>query len=276
MGTPNEKCSLPSTAMITALIPSFVLVGVILANLLDHSCGSPPILSGEEEQWKWKSSVTGDKGGVIKREKRYVTFPEGSTLSIVWCFTTTTINMDGIHTFSLGFGLSYDLPNETKALNGDDFQGHSYEPQTTTPRVKYDHKPPYYYNDHDHHEHEYIITQRRRDRRDIFRKLEVAIDTVGLPGRSCLLRALCEGSSRLSSNGGFLEEMLKIIFTIPQVRKSDSRGTVNSESEWRNTLDEDQDIYDKAFLLGARDEKPECELYFPYCDVSIWNILIPR
>ncbi|CAG5102580.1 Protein of unknown function [Cotesia congregata] len=50
----------------------------------------------------------------LSRRKRYVVFPEGSSFSIALCMTIHTLTPDNIFTEGLNWGISYDLPNESK------------------------------------------------------------------------------------------------------------------------------------------------------------------
>ncbi|XP_001607063.1 uncharacterized protein LOC100123420 [Nasonia vitripennis] len=55
-----------------------------------------------------------DSGELLARRKRYVVFPEGSSFSVALCMTVHTLTPDNIFTEGLNWGISYDLPNESK------------------------------------------------------------------------------------------------------------------------------------------------------------------
>ncbi|XP_058792440.1 uncharacterized protein LOC131664956 isoform X2 [Phymastichus coffea] len=116
--------------------------------------------------------------GPLTRRKRYVVFPEGSSFSIALCMTVHTLTPDNIFTEGLNWGISYDLPNESKPELApllrprDDAPGYgAAEPGQWDAHGKYYLMPgakKYYRADH-----HYL---QRRHRRDLYGKLEVVID----------------------------------------------------------------------------------------------------
>ncbi|KOX71217.1 hypothetical protein WN51_04241 [Melipona quadrifasciata] len=59
--------------------------------------------------------VNSDRDARLSRKRRYVVFPEGSTFSVALCLTTHTETPDDdIFTEGINWGISYDLPNESK------------------------------------------------------------------------------------------------------------------------------------------------------------------
>ncbi|XP_057665679.1 uncharacterized protein LOC130899627 [Diorhabda carinulata] len=54
---------------------------------------------------------------VLSRKRRYLTFPEGASVSTAVCMTSQLwINPPGIFTESIAWGFAYDLPNDTKSI----------------------------------------------------------------------------------------------------------------------------------------------------------------
>ncbi|PNF19222.1 hypothetical protein B7P43_G08969 [Cryptotermes secundus] len=119
--------------------------------------------------------------GALSRKKRYLTFPPGSILQLGYCLTIPAIIPDGIWTYGITFGTNWEIPTDPVGLKA---------PKDAE-------------------------VVHRRQRRDLYQKLRPMMDTMGLDGDSCILRALCESGQRpQGSKGSFLEEILHIIFTM--------------------------------------------------------------
>lgn len=84
---------------------------------------------------------------VLSRRKRYVAFPEGSSFSVAFCATIGMIGNPELDymSWALNWGLAYDLPNETWIIQ------------------------------HRHEKYPKPLVQRRH-RRDLYNRLEIAID----------------------------------------------------------------------------------------------------
>ncbi|CAH1974898.1 unnamed protein product [Acanthoscelides obtectus] len=90
------------------------------------------------------------------------------------------IQPPGIFTESIAWGLAYELPNDTRSL--EELIGSKY-------MIK------------------------RRNRRDLYSKMETILDSAGYDGRSCVLRSLCEATYRfLPKEDNLLHHILKIVF----------------------------------------------------------------
>ncbi|GFG34797.1 hypothetical protein Cfor_10372 [Coptotermes formosanus] len=125
--------------------------------------------------------VNGTSTHTHSRRKRYVVFPEGSTYSVAFCLQWGLFSNDNnIFTEAVNWALSYDLPNAT----------------IRTPDTKRLVVP-------------YIL---RRNRRDLYQSLEVAMNSAGLEGRTCIERGLCEAAQRLKPRGSLGEEILRVVF----------------------------------------------------------------
>ncbi|PSN32584.1 hypothetical protein C0J52_21306 [Blattella germanica] len=119
---------------------------------------------------------------LLLRRRRYVVFPEGSTFSIAFCVTWQLLRETSIFTLGLNWAVSYELPNQTIR-----------NPETH--RIE----PPLL----------------RRHRRELYQRLEVAINKSGLDGRTCIKRALCEAAVRLKPGASIGEEILRVLFSLP-------------------------------------------------------------
>ncbi|KAK0093918.1 hypothetical protein PV326_012342 [Microctonus aethiopoides] len=199
----------------------------------------------------WTISPAETEERYLSRRKRYVVFPEGSSFSIALCMTVHTLTPDNIFTEGLNWGISYDLPNESKPaiepflqLRKDHHSidvKHRYSPVKIDQRIN--NNNPFKYNDwnmdtsyyngldggkkmmvkkkknnyyYRRSDYDYF---KRRHRRELYNKLEVIMNAMGFDGRSCILRALCEASQRLMPRGNTLvEEMMRIAFSLPLKR----------------------------------------------------------
>ncbi|KYN08171.1 hypothetical protein ALC62_00856 [Cyphomyrmex costatus] len=199
---------------------------------------------------------------------------------IALCLTVHTLTPDDIFTEGLNWGISYDLPNESKpvlepflelrndkhkAKNKHDRYGsaaiankygsalnsewNNNVKQYFVPGKKKYRKSDYYY-------------LQRRHRRDLYNKLEVIMNAMGFDGRTCVLRALCEASQRLMPKGNTLiEEMMRISFSLPLKR------VFSFEPEEHRT-------YTKAHKAGH--EGKDCAAMFPGCSFSLIDLALGK
>ncbi|XP_051156486.1 uncharacterized protein LOC127278704 isoform X2 [Leptopilina boulardi] len=203
--------------------------------------------------------VDSDTERLLSRKKRYVVFPEGSSFS------------------GLNWGISYDLPNESKpelepalALRKDKFKinnkinkipmgekNNYYKYGNWNADGKYYVLPNY----KKYYKHNYHYLQRRH-RRDLYDKLEVIMRAMGFDGRSCVLRALCEASQRLMPKGNTLvEEMMRIAFSLPL------RKVFSFEPDEHHT-------YTNAHKAGH--EGQNCLAMFPGCTFSLIDMALGK
>ncbi|KAL6255359.1 hypothetical protein P5V15_013697 [Pogonomyrmex californicus] len=91
---------------------------------------------------------------------------------------------------------------------------------------------------------------KRRHRRELYANLELALNSRNLPGRLCILRAICEAETVLSPPGfSIIEDAIRIIL--------------------RNFEDADNhDCYDIAYQI-----KSDCEIVYP-CPFSLLKLLL--
>ncbi|XP_011153752.2 uncharacterized protein LOC105191796 [Harpegnathos saltator] len=215
----------------------------------------------------------------LSRKRRYVVFPEGSTFSIALCMTVHTLTPDDIFTEGLNWGISYDLPNESKPalepfleLRNDKIQSGDrhdrHRPAVAANNhgvVKYsgwnDDKYRFAPGRKKYRKSEYYYLQRRH-RRELYSKLEVIMNAMGFDGRTCILRALCEASQRLMPKGNTLvEEMMRISFSLPLKR------VFSFEPEEHHT-------YTQAHKAGH--EGKNCAVVFPGCSFSLIDMALGK
>ncbi|XP_019868263.2 uncharacterized protein LOC109597077 [Aethina tumida] len=167
---------------------------------------------------------------ILSRKRRYLTFPEGSSLSVAICMTAQMgITPGEIFTEGVNWGISYELPNDTKSFK--------------------DFKKP-------------LAVMRRRNRRDLYGKMETIINSMGYNGRSCILRAVCETKNKLKPKGEtLLEEILNIVFRFPQQKLSASEP-------------EEHKIYQQATRIGENGNQEDCEREFADCPFSLIDMAL--
>ncbi|XP_017758790.1 PREDICTED: uncharacterized protein LOC108549784 [Eufriesea mexicana] len=238
----------------------FALLMLCAVLLTDHRAGS-------------------DRDARLSRKKRYVVFPEGSTFSIALCLTVHTLTPDdNIFTEGVNWGISYDLPNESKPalepllqLRHDQvkpMKKHGYQPASPINKnvVKYTgwggnekyyvkpgkmkyRKPDYYY-------------LQRRHRRELYSKLETIMNAMNFDGRTCVLRALCEASQRLMPKGNTLiEEMMRISFSFPLKRLFGHEP-------------EEHHAYSRAHKAGQQGQ--DCATMFAGCSFSLIDMALGK
>ncbi|CAB0039796.1 unnamed protein product [Trichogramma brassicae] len=170
------------------------------------------------------------------RRKRYIVFPEGSSFSIALCLTIHTLTSDNIFTEGVNWGISYDLPNETKP---------ELEP--------------------------YLSLRRRKDE-ERQKEGKTRRRLMGFDGRACVLRALCEASQRLRPRGASLvEEMLRIVFALPLERlrphePEEHHAYAEATAHGRHGGAGD----------GEQEQIKDCAALYPKCSFSLLDMALGR
>ncbi|CAH0553703.1 unnamed protein product [Brassicogethes aeneus] len=114
---------------------------------------------------------------ILSRRKRYVAFPDGSSMIFAFCNTAAVITPFQIFTEGVNWGISYDLPNGTTLLE----------------TKKY--------------------LKGRRQRRELYNSIETVIDSMGFDGKACIFKTLCEAPRVLSkSDASLAENLLHVLF----------------------------------------------------------------
>ncbi|XP_011304130.1 uncharacterized protein [Fopius arisanus] len=225
------------------------------------------------------------EGRVLSRRRRYVVFPEGSSFSVALCMTIHTLTPDNIFTEGLNWGISYDLPNESKPAlepflqlrkdrpipekyhsqvskhrnikNENSLNYNNWYKSTDNRYYNLDYGKKYYYRKSDY---DYI---KRRHRRELYNKLEVIMNAMGFQGRTCVLRALCEASQRLMPKGATLvEEMMRIVFSLPLKRMLLSHEPLEHHT------------YTEAHRAGHRGTR--CDAMFTGCPFSLIDMALGK
>ncbi|XP_015182675.1 PREDICTED: uncharacterized protein LOC107069685 [Polistes dominula] len=152
------------------------------------------------------------------RQKRYLIFPEGSNLQLVYCLTIGAYGRNDDLVMGLTAALAWELPSKVDSKISD--------------------------------------LLHRRSRSVMFPKVEAFLQSTGIDGRSCVMKALCEAGQRHPSQigkGTFIQELLHAIFTLPKDGGKFERF-------------EDR-AYDAAYEKGGN-----CKELYPTCRHSIYNV----
>ncbi|XP_031844011.1 uncharacterized protein LOC116431959 [Nomia melanderi] len=159
-----------------------------------------------------------DASRTLSRRKRYLIFPEGSNVQLVFCLTVGTYARENDVVMGMTAALAWELPS------------------------KVDNK----------------ISEllHRKSRSTVYPKIEALLQSTGLDGRACVMRALCETAQRdpsLLGKGTLVQELLHAIFTLPK-------------DGGRFEREEDQ-AYEDAYRVTEN-----CERLYPGCRHSIYEL----
>ncbi|KAG8226977.1 hypothetical protein J437_LFUL000282, partial [Ladona fulva] len=113
------------------------------------------------------------------------------------CLSLGVPDTNLIFTHGFGYGISFELPNDTKTLQGGGGGGGD---MATSREMS----TPYEWNEN--------FPAKRRDRRTLYERIEYALEQFGLDGKACLLRTLCEVAQRIAPKGTLIQEFVRIIF----------------------------------------------------------------
>ncbi|XP_039291841.1 uncharacterized protein LOC120353157 [Nilaparvata lugens] len=122
----------------------------------------------------------------LDRRKRYLAFPKGSSLQLVYCFLVAALGSQNIFTVGITLGLAWEIPSRIPS---------SITSQHTI--------------------------RKRQDGDSLYPRLEAFLDRLGMNGQSCVMRAICEAMYRKSTKLSFIEEMIHSVFTYPEVNSED-------------------------------------------------------
>ncbi|XP_018365468.1 PREDICTED: uncharacterized protein LOC108762788 [Trachymyrmex cornetzi] len=155
---------------------------------------------------------------ILSRPKRYLIFPEGCNFQLVYCLTIGAYGRDGDLVLGLTAALAWELPNKVNSKISN--------------------------------------LLHRRSRSVVYPKMEAFLQSTGLDGRSCVMRALCEAGQRdpvQIGRGSFVQELLHAIFTLPKDGAKFERAADHA--------------YDRAYETGG-----DCERLYPTCQHSIYDV----
>ncbi|XP_076173107.1 uncharacterized protein LOC143149531 [Ptiloglossa arizonensis] len=160
-----------------------------------------------------------DAPRILSRPKRYLIFPEGSNVQLVFCLTVGTYAAENDVVMGMTAALAWELPSKV-----DDKISKLLD---------------------------------RRSRSIVFPKIEAFLQSTGLDGRACVMKALCEAANRDPSDlgkGTLVQELLHAIFTLPEDGVPFDRS--------RNG----------AYERGGHRTAENCEQLYPTCQHSIYEV----
>ncbi|CAL7939726.1 unnamed protein product [Xylocopa violacea] len=159
-----------------------------------------------------------DASKTLSRPKRYLLFPEGSNVQLVYCLTIGTDVIENDVVVGMTAALAWELPSEI---------------DTKTSELLH-----------------------RRSRSVVFPKIEALLQSTGLDGRACVMKALCEAAQRDPADLGkrsLVQELLHAVFTLP----SDGGRFERTEDQ----------AYEHAYR-----SKEDCGQLYPSCRHSIYEL----
>ncbi|XP_043259118.1 uncharacterized protein LOC122401201 [Colletes gigas] len=158
-----------------------------------------------------------DAPRTLSRPKRYLIFPEGSNVQLVFCLTIGTYATENDVVMGMTVALAWELPSKV-----DDKISKLLD---------------------------------RKSRSIVFPKIEALLQSTGLDGRACVMRALCEAGQRDPADlgkGTLVQELLHAIFTLPKdgrFERSEDRGYEHAHRTTEN-----------------------CSQLYPTCQHSIYEV----
>lgn len=162
----------------------------------------------------------------VSRRKRLVVFPLGSTFSLAFSNRVSTLVGGNIFTTGMNWAVAFDLPNHTLR---------NPHPKEMSPSLL------------------------RRQRRELYRRLETAMDSAGVDGRTCIKKALCEAAQRLKAGANLWEEIMRVLFTLP-LEEVDIYEPIEHHT------------YDAAHRRGL--SKGSCLQFYRTCRYSLIDMVI--
>nr|AGM32125.1 hypothetical protein [Coptotermes formosanus] len=173
-----------------------------------------------------QSVYEGENDKRVSRRRRYVVFPLGSTFSLAFSNRMSAVVGSNVFISGMNWAVAFDLPNHTLR-----------NPRTN--RVS----PPLF----------------RRQKRELYRRLETAMDSAGVDGRTCIKKALCEAAQRLKVRSNLWEEIMRVLFTLP-LEEVDIYEPIEHHT------------YDAAHRRGL--SKRNCLQFYRACTFSLIDMVI--
>lgn len=159
-----------------------------------------------------------DAPTTLSRRKRYLIFPEGSNMQLVYCLTVGTYVKENDVIMGITAALAWELPSKVDSKLSKLLD--------------------------------------RKSRSVMYPKIEALLQSTGLDGRACVMKALCEAARRSPQDvgkGSLVQELLHAIFTLP----GDGGRFERSEDQ----------AYERAYTSGE-----DCNGLYPTCRHSIYEL----
>ncbi|XP_066904477.1 uncharacterized protein [Halyomorpha halys] len=116
----------------------------------------------------------------LQRKKRWLVFPKGSSLQLVYCFLVSTFGTrDGIFVIGITVGLAWEIPQNFR----------SFLIKEAKEKIE------------------------SRHRRELYSKIRLLLDRQGVDGMYCILRAICESKRVSGTKLKFIHSLLHGLFS---------------------------------------------------------------
>ncbi|XP_064554622.1 uncharacterized protein LOC135439761 isoform X1 [Drosophila montana] len=175
---------------------------------------------------------------LLSRQKRYLAFPEGSSVSAAICMTIGMIGNPDVDylSWAVNWGVAYNLPNRNWVIQ----HAHGFA-NLTKPMVQ------------------------RRSRRSFYDEMQSAFDHMGFNGRACLARALCESGKYMHApgqRGNMLEELVRTVLSMPSSPVAEHEPQAHHH-------------YDRIYRRSKRKSR-DCHELYPGCQFSLLALALGK
>ncbi|XP_023161864.2 uncharacterized protein LOC111593377 [Drosophila hydei] len=216
-----------------------------MTRLLHLTLNAIVLLSVSQEPVAEAQHVAGAGGNATKavtkllsRQKRYLAFPEGSSVSAAICLTIGMIGNPDVDylSWAVNWGVAYDLPNHNWVIQ----HAHGFA-NLTKPMLQ------------------------RRSRRSFYDEIHSAFDHMGFNGRACVARALCESAKYLHApgqRGNMLEELVRAVLSMPTSPVAAYEPQAHHH-------------YDRIYRRSKRHSR-DCNELYPGCQFSLLALALGK
>ncbi|XP_039492688.1 uncharacterized protein LOC120452504 [Drosophila santomea] len=182
---------------------------------------------------------TEEETKVLRRHKRYLAFPEGSSVSGAICMTIGMIGNPDVDylSWAVNWGVAYDLPNHQWVIQ------HAHGLNATLAKD----------------------TIKRRSRRAFYDEVQSIFDNMGFNGRACVARALCESARFMlpaEERGNMLQELVRTVFSLPPSPVAAHEPQAHHQ-------------YDRIYRRSKRNSR-ECHEIYPGCQFSLLALALGK
>ncbi|BFF90373.1 uncharacterized protein DMAD_08911 [Drosophila madeirensis] len=176
---------------------------------------------------------------VLRRHKRYLAFPDGSSVSAAICMTIGMIGNPDVDflSWAVNWGVAYDLPNREWVIQ------HAHGLNATLSK-------------------EHI---QRRSRRAFYDEVKSIFNNMGFNGHSCVARALCESARFMlpqGQRGNMLQELVRTVFSLPTTPVAVHEPQAHHQ-------------YDRIYRRSKRSAR-ECHEIYPDCQFSLLALALGK
>ncbi|EDW33927.1 GL21866 [Drosophila persimilis] len=185
------------------------------------------------------ANATQVEAKVLRRHKRYLAFPDGSSVSAAICMTIGMIGNPDVDflSWAVNWGVAYDLPNREWVVQ----HAHGLNATLAKDVIK------------------------RRSRRAFYDEVQSIFNNMGFNGHSCVARALCESARFMlpqEQRGNMLQELVRTVFSLPSTPVEAQEPQAHHQ-------------YDRIYRRSKRSSK-ECHEIYPGCQFSLLALALGK